>query len=319
MDPARYEQLKTDYRLHMKSSGLVAAMTVSCLLAATACFILLSLSASRITWLAGQFGLAITILQWFILVHDTGHGCFFRSRPANVIVGHLASIFPVLPFYPWRYIHRSHHIWTGWKDKDPTMVVETANTRSAMTIAFMNFCWRWWIPVFTLSFSFLNFWNIQKLFRLYPGTIQKMQNILSIAFLLVLYPVVICWIGPDVFFRIWLFAYLLFLLISDPLLLSQHSAVPQKMSNGMVVDPISFREQDKYSRTLLFPAWIERFILLGFNNHIAHHLFPYIPGYRLHHIKIDSPGAENWREWLIWAKKTPAQILLFDSKHNLVE
>ena len=117
-------------------------------------------------WLIGQFLVALAILHWFVILHDLGHGGFFRTKILNDIAGHLASFFVILPFYPWRYVHAGHHRWVGWKDLDPTMSQIQPRELSPLLRWLVNFCWRYWIPVFALSFSFGNFWNLSKLFRL---------------------------------------------------------------------------------------------------------------------------------------------------------
>jgi acyl-lipid omega-6 desaturase (Delta-12 desaturase) len=51
----------------------------------------------------GQGMLAIFYFHHFAILHEAGHGNVHRRDVVNVIVGHYASIFCFLPFYPWRY------------------------------------------------------------------------------------------------------------------------------------------------------------------------------------------------------------------------
>ena len=44
-----------------------------------------------------------------------------RHRWVNALVGHLASTFCLIPYYPWKYIHQKHHTWTGNVEHDPVL------------------------------------------------------------------------------------------------------------------------------------------------------------------------------------------------------
>jgi fatty acid desaturase len=83
----------------------------------------------------------------------------------NDLFGNIASMVVILPFYPWRYIHADHHVWVGYQDLDPTMGQINPRQVKPLQKAIVDACWRYWIPVFALSFSFGNFWNMSKLFR----------------------------------------------------------------------------------------------------------------------------------------------------------
>src|ERR1041385_6524525 len=50
--------------------------------------------------LAGAF-----LVRVFIIFHDCGHDSFFKSRPANDIVGTLTGIICLTPYYQWRWEH----------------------------------------------------------------------------------------------------------------------------------------------------------------------------------------------------------------------
>lgn len=319
MEAAELKELTRTSRPYFKANNLKALAVLLFISLFTTFGVYLSLNNSGLIWFSGQLILAITTLQWFVLIHDLGHGSFFTSSLANSMTGHFASLFPILPFYPWRYIHRGHHLWTGWKDHDPTMTVIIPQDLSYLRRKFIDLCWKFWIPIFSLAFSFSNFWNIKKLFSMYPEANKKAKNLFSIIFLILSWSSVIFFLGFDLFLKIWPTSYLLFLIISDPLLISQHSGIPQNHSQGKKVAPIPLKDQYQYTRSLIFPAWINRFILMGFNNHIIHHIFPTIPGYNLWKIRKNFSQEERWLTWLKQAKSIPAHDLLFNKKRNLKE
>lgn len=53
----------------------------------------------------------------FIIMHDCGHGSFFRSRRANDIVGVLVGFVMFMPYAKWRKEHALHHASSGDLDR----------------------------------------------------------------------------------------------------------------------------------------------------------------------------------------------------------
>ena len=167
MQAYEYEELKK-YVQEKKSSNSYALLLLLLMITLTLIMVLISSSQSGTIWFFAQLILGVLILQWFFLVHDLGHGHFFSWSKMNIICGVLASFFVMLPFFSWKYIHRYHHVWTGWKDKDPTMSMIVPTKIPIWQKRVINFCWKYWIPIFSLSFSFSNFWNLPKLIKLFP-------------------------------------------------------------------------------------------------------------------------------------------------------
>lgn len=70
------------------------------------------------------------LVRVFIILHDCGHGSFFKSSKANDIVGTIAGILTLTPYLQWRHDHALHHAGSGdldrrWKVGDVyTMTVE---------------------------------------------------------------------------------------------------------------------------------------------------------------------------------------------------
>ena len=59
------------------------------------------------------------VVRLFIIQHDCGHGAFFRSRRANLIVGLLCSLATLTPFTNWRRHHAQHHkMWNNLDTRD---------------------------------------------------------------------------------------------------------------------------------------------------------------------------------------------------------
>jgi omega-6 fatty acid desaturase (delta-12 desaturase) len=58
------------------------------------------------------------LVRVFIVQHDCGHGSFFASSRANVLVGRMCSLMTLTPFANWRRQHGLHH--TDWNNLDRT-------------------------------------------------------------------------------------------------------------------------------------------------------------------------------------------------------
>lgn len=316
MEQSEYQRLVEQYKSfrpdNLKAFVITTALTLSGL-----ALISYSSTASGPSWLFAQLALGVVILQWFFVLHDLGHDHFFSETSANVITGHFASLFCILPFFPWKYIHRTHHLWTGWKDKDPTMTIIIPRSVPLWKQNVVNFCWKFWIPLFTLSFSFANFWNVKKLNQMLPQHTSK--NLFSILLPALFHLSLIAFYGWSSYLHAFGLGFLVFLVLCDPLLLSQHSSIPQNHSHGDKVNQFPFREQDHYTRSLIFPHWMSKYVFLGFNNHIVHHLFPTMPGYFLADVKVQSVNDERWLDWLRRAKATKGFDLLLSEELNLKE
>ncbi|RMF66934.1 MAG: fatty acid desaturase [Calditrichaeota bacterium] len=70
-------------------------------------------------WLT--LGLAVLasgfLMRSFIILHDCGHGAFFKSQKANDILGFLIGILTFTPYYYWRHDHAVHHASAGDLDR----------------------------------------------------------------------------------------------------------------------------------------------------------------------------------------------------------
>lgn len=297
--------LKPDFIKAFRVLGYVSTIT--------ALSVYLSLSDTLAIWFMGQVLYGFSVLQWFILMHDFGHNCFFKKHRLNLnwFFGYISSLICLVPFAPWKWIHSRHHTWTGWHDLDPTQEATLPSGSTPLKNFLANWSWRLFLPVLTLSFSFKNFWNLPRLFRLFKDKNKQFHFVLSIILPLSFLAFQIYFV-PD-FLKIWALGYYFFLVISDPLLISQHVHIPQKFSGNAPVSPFGVKDQDQFTRTLLFPKWISRYILLSFDKHALHHVVPRLACYHLKDIHHEFPNSMNWLEWLIKAKKTPAHTLLFSN------
>ena len=266
-------------------------------------------------YFGGQFILSFFFLQTFILLHECGHFSFFKSRLLNHVFGQIFGILTIIPFYNWRQIHYLHHIWTGWRDKDPTTekTVEPSNSKAIRIIT--NISWRLYIPIFFLSYKFSNYWNLNKIKRFL--NVEKYRiAVVNLVLYILIYAVLIYFFGGFLLVYV-LPAFLLSLVWKELVILTQHSHIEIPVSNGNNVRPVSTLKQVEYSRSFYINPFISQYFLFGFNLHEVHHAYPGIPAYWLQNIDLGIEKKPKYKDWLSQAKSMKGEDYIFrTSKHT---
>ncbi len=275
----------------------------------------LSFSSMISIFIIGQILLSFFFLQTFILLHECAHMNFFRTKSLNVIFGNLFGLLTMIPFYTWQHMHNLHHKWTGWRDKDPTTekTVEPSNSPLVRTIA--NICWWLFIPIFFLVYKFSNYWNIGKMKRFLPKNRYK-KAISYVAIYLIFYLLLFILFGRFLVSYI-LPAFILSLVWTELVILTQHSHIEIPISNGEDVKPIQYKDQVQYTRSFYLNRFFAHYFLFNFNLHEVHHAFPGIPAYWLNKVDLGLPHEPLYIEWFKKAKSMKAEDYIFrTSKHT---
>jgi len=275
----------------------------------------LSLRASRWPWLAGQAVLGIAFVQWFALLHECGHFTLFRRRRLNSLAGHAAGLCALIPFGMWTYIHRQHHKWTGWQDLDPTTATLTPQPRGALQRTLVRIAWRLWLPLFSSVYRLTNFWNPGRMARGLRSGELRWPAVAEGLTCLALYAFAVWQIGALTTLRLVGLALLIAFVIEDVLILSQHTHVPMELSHGRPVLPHRALAQERYTRSLRLPAPAS-WLLLHFDAHELHHMYPFVPGYDLRRIDYEPENEVGWWAWLRGARALPGDVLLFQNRHD---
>lgn len=227
-------------------------------------------------YLLSQLMLAIAFFQGFSLLHECGHGSASPQRWLNTLVGHLASVLCFLPFYPWRDIHREHHVWVGNIEKDPTYAAAKRWIARGRVPWVIRLAWRSWIPLAALV-QHVVFWAYPvRLAR--SGVVGKGQLIRcagSVLFLPSAYLLLFWW--QPLIFRPSTFA----LGVGVYLFVVELVNLPHHLGTQTTHGRLPPWEQWRSSRSCVYPLGISEFVVLNFNFHVEHHLFPSLPWYRL--------------------------------------
>ncbi len=259
--------------------------------------------------------LSLFFTQTFILLHECGHLNFFVSKLSNNLFGHLFGFLTGIPFIAWKHMHNLHHKWTGWRDLDPTTEKTVDIGKSIILKQIVNVCWFLFIPLFYISYFLSNYWNIFKIKRFLSERNFKLAFI-NIILLLAIYVFLI------VFYTSFLFKYIfpaffLSFIWKELIIMTQHSHIEIPISEGSIVQPISYKEQVKYSRSFYTNKFISKYFLFNFNLHEAHHLQPGLPAYWLDKLEINSTKKTTYFEWFKKAKSLKGENYIFrTSKHT---
>ena len=276
----------------------------------------LATRAPVLPWAAGQVVLAAAFLQWFALLHECGHGTLFRTRRLNEIVGSAAGLFALIPFRCWKPIHARHHKWTGWQDLDPTTAALVPRPLGRFERLAVNVCWRYWIPIFSVLYRAGNYWNLVRLFRLLgPRPAAARAMVIDAAALVGVCAAVAAALGPAAFVRALGPALFLAFVVEDVILLSQHTHMPTHLSRGRDVAPYAALAQGPFTRSLRLPRWLSR-MLLHFDTHELHHLYPAVPGYRLREVRHPVANEVSWTKWVPAARAVPGEVFLFRNRNQ---
>jgi len=300
---------------HLRPSDAAGSAVILVAASATALALALSMRAELWLWLAGQVILAVALVQWFAILHECGHETLFRSRRVHGVIGQIAGFFSLIPFYNWKRVHGRHHKWTGWQDVDPTTATLVPRELSRAERMLVNVCWRFWIPLFSVLYRINNFWNWPRLRSLFEKSEDRRRLAASSMGLLLVYVAIVALVGPTALLRLIGLGVLLSLVAEDLLLLSQHTHIPQQLSHGEPVRPFPTIEQEVFTRSLVFPRWLSA-LLLHIDAHELHHMYPFVPGYRLGGIAYETENEIGVWTWVRRARAMPGELFLF---HNRLE
>ena len=300
---------------HLRPRNLIGSLFVALCLGVTGLAIFLSTIPNPIIWTIGQIALALALLQWFVLLHEAGHKTLFKTVRLNKYAGHLASFLAGIPFECWKTVHGLHHHWTGWQDLDATTAALIPRKLAWWEKFVVNVCWKLWIPLFSILYRLQNYWNLPRLYRLFPRK-QHWKLTWNLLLLLAVYGATVYLVGFALLLQVFGLALFLTLVMQDVLILSQHTHIPMELSHGEDVQAFAPADQEVFTRSLRFPTWFSSLVLLNMDAHELHHMYPGVPGYRLGKIDYDTQNSVQWWHWLLKARRVSGEVFLFQNRNQ---
>jgi omega-6 fatty acid desaturase (delta-12 desaturase) len=270
MERTEYIKIRNSLDLEKKSKAIFIHALQDIVLGLAA-FMIWQLG-SNTNWKFAMIPVVFCLMfRGFGLMHDAVHGAVSRTKWLNDFAGFMGGAFCMLPFENWKRSHLKHHQWSGNVEKDPVMAVIIAYPKfSKMTQKLMSSLWMLWFPILGVFQHFV-FWNLSiKLMLKEPKSFKMLTSVLApIAawgFLFSAVPAIV--LAPTLF---------LYFLAVEVVNFPHHLQLPQH--RGETKFPVW--QQYQTARSCVYPKWFAKFVVLNFNFHIEHHMFPDVPWYHL--------------------------------------
>lgn len=229
---------------------------------------------------AAQALLAIFYFRAFSLMHEAVHGSLWaRGGRVNDWIGVIYGGLSFLPYTTWKSIHLDHHKWVGNIEKDPTSkMVREFPGRSSTYKRIASWIWKSWIP-YTAFLQEIVFWHVS-LKRVLGGEVPKEKRVELLASLVA--PLMalgavlgIGWYEGSALLLLPSIA--MYLVLVEVINFPHHLRLPRLSGDSA----LGLWDQHKVSRTCVYAPWFSSFVLLNFNYHSEHHLFPNLPWHEL--------------------------------------
>ena len=266
-------------------------------------------------YLAGQAILAIAFVHAFVLLHEAGHHTLFSGRRLNRLAGHYAAFVALIPFHAWQRIHARHHRYAGWQDLDATTSSLVPRELRAWERVAINFAWRTWLPLFSIVYRVQSYWNLPRIKPFLPDPAGRRAVRINVVVQLVVYGIVLAYVCVGAALVLVGPALVLSLVVEDILLLSQHTHLPQRLSGGQPVRAFRPMEQAPFTRSLRLPRALSA-LVMHFDAHELHHMYPSVPGYRLSRVPYRAPNEVHWIAWTRAAKRLSGVDFLFRNRDD---
>jgi fatty acid desaturase len=262
-------------------------------------------------FVAAQLLLPVVFFNSFSILHECGHGSASRSAWLNVLLGHYASTFCFIPYYPWKYIHLKHHSWTGNLERDPVLKSLRA-WRDRGVPWFVRASWRTWIPMgallqhvvyltYPIAMSRAGEMTRPKLVRSLVSLLWMPAGIVGLHLL-----------APDIVRFSNIAPAVGLYLVAEELV-----NIPHHVDMSTFETKLPAWEQHRATRSCYYPRGVSELLVLNFNFHIEHHLFPSLPWYRLRKARdlVRAQLGDDYQEaigirWNLMHRKIPLQRIV---------
>ncbi len=228
----------------------------------------------------------VVLLHCYLWLHEAAHKNISRRYPwLNTAIGHVSGWMVGLPFLNRQRNHLLHHIWVGHPVGDPTNagIIELFSS-DELTIdkaEKIERVWSSWFPGLVINYR-LRLWSSMLKIRKFKNIVRvEKERFHALLHLIgyVCFLSVLLFLGEISVLFTWILpSFLLFFVLEELVNLPHHAETRLLDSNAPAVP---YWEQGSYTHSCRsIPNW-SKFIILNFNLHTAHHIFPNVPWYML--------------------------------------
>lgn len=261
--------------------------------------------------------IAILMFRNFALMHDAVHGGLVSHKILRYGLGLISGMVCFLPYDLWKKSHLQHHYWAGNYEQDPVLlIVKRFPQASAVSKKIFTFFWKSGIPFAGFSQNVVFWINAYKNWRM---NIFSLKNGFDFCFPLAMWAVFLFSLN------IWQLAVVgvgvyCYLRLVELVNFPHHVGLYLEQQED---NHLQASEQHQITRTCLYNQWFEKFIILNFNYHSEHHMFPDLPWHQLanaHRMLMRSEAKELIHivehSWILNQQKKDFAEFLFPVKNE---
>jgi fatty acid desaturase len=258
--------------------------------------------------LVSSLSLAVFYFRSFSMMHEAVHGTLSANRRINDFLGLAYGAVCFLPFGQWREIHLLHHFWAGNIEKDPVRkLVLVFRQPPNATRKFLSVMWRSWFPILALMQNYVFWFESVSRFGKKPSGMSFVGLVLPIA----VWGLAFLLAGPLLSAAVLVPSILIYLAMVEVVNFPHHMDLPQYEGETK----LALWEQYEIARSCFYPKFFSHFVLLNFNYHTEHHLYPTLPWYRLAELSArlrqQLPGYNfsAGNEWILRNRRKPLEVI----------
>ena len=289
MDRKQYMQIRKAHNLAINNFALPIHYFFETLLIGSVALIWVYLQNTFYTLFAIPIVSAI-IFRNFSLMHEAVHLAVSKSSRLNDIVGLISGSICLLPFEPWKKSHLEHHLWTGNVERDPVMaIIKFLPSLNPRFQSFLSACWRLWIPTLSIMQYGVFYFLAAKI---YLAKRDSIRVLISLCAPLILWGFLFTLLPTSFTLIILLPALILYMIAVEIVNFPHHLQLQQYAGDAK----FALWDQHHFARSCTYPKWFARWVVLNFNYHIEHHMFPDVPWYHLDklHISVKSALTDSY-------------------------
>jgi acyl-lipid omega-6 desaturase (Delta-12 desaturase) len=217
----------------------------------------------------------VIMFRNFSLMHEAVHGTICHSKPLTSAIGFYAGVLCLLPYELWKKTHLHHHYWAGNYEQDGTLlIVKKFPASSSRTQKVFTFFWNRGIPYAGFSQNIVFWFLAAKQWKENPWSLRHAFSFLApMSFWGVLFVT-----GSAIQVCSLLVGLIAYWRLVEVVNFPHHVGL---YMDKMGENHLSARDQHQVTRTCQYPRLVEEWIVLNFNYHSEHHLFPDLPWHQL--------------------------------------
>ncbi|MEQ1754068.1 MAG: fatty acid desaturase [Micropepsaceae bacterium] len=264
---------------------------------------------------------AAFLVRLFLILHDCGHGSFFRRREANDWVGRICGLLTFTPYGVWRKSHSLHHATSGNLERRGVGDIETMTVTEYLSQP-------WWerlryrlyrhpIILFVIgpAYVFLVA-NRLPVGMMKSGSAPWISAMLNNAALIAFVAVMMWFFGVVPFLMVHLPIVLLAGSIGVWLFFVQHQfeGTVWESEEGWDLQNAALRGSSHYDLPMVL-----RWLTANIGVHHVHHLNARIPFYRLRHVLRDHPELNSMGRLTLWESFRCVKLALWcENRRRLI-